>query len=294
MVQRWLKPIIYTLWSVLLTAGTFFLGAPPLKLLRAKVGRAVYWMIGAAIALGFFGLGFQAMSAAFFSLVVLIGVFSEFEDMEFGVLASSAFSVLITSLLAASSFAIWVARTPKWNGVLLNFVETVLKPVGGMGPRFQVNPYDVLVQLPSIVLILWLGSLYMTVLLEPRLRGSDEPSARALSSRLQLAELRLPDPVIWVFIASLLGAFSGLAPHWLEAVAVNAMNVTLLLLFFQGIAVVARFFVTARLGLFWQFLFMVLIVVHLFLFVSLLGLVDYWVDFRARLAKRAETFNREV
>ncbi len=112
--------------------------------------------------------------------------------------------------------------------------------------------------------------------------------------RQQLADLRLPDGVIWLFIGALLGAFGGFEVRGVEATSVNILNVSFVLFFFQGIAVVAKFFEKLRMGSFWQFVFMLLIVVHLFLFVSLVGLTDYWLDFRTRLNKRTTEFNRET
>jgi hypothetical protein len=131
--------------------------------------------------------------------------------------------------------------------------------------------------------------------MEDRLRLSEEASPAARPSfRSQLADVRMPDVCIWIFIASLLFAFGGFGNKALHAVAVNAMNVTLVLFFFQGTAVTMRFFAKIRMGWFWQTVFMVLIVLHLFLFVSLVGLLDYWFDFRTRFAKPPEVGREEV
>jgi len=294
MLRNGLRLTFYALWSVVMTALTFVLGAPPLRLLRVRLGRWGFWIFGVAAAFALFGAGAKSVGVAYLSLIVLIGVYSELEDSGLGFMVSAFFTLLINSLLAAGAFALWVSITgPKWSQQILAFVETLLKPLAEFNPKIQINYYDLMLQLPSVILLLWMVALYVAALVENRLNGGESASVYGAETRTQLAEFRLPDPAIWVFIVALLGAFGGFVPPVAAAIAVNLMNVCLLLLFFQGIAVVAKFFASVRLGVVWQFLFMVLIVVHLFLFVSLLGLVDHWLDFRARLNKRPEELNRE-
>ncbi|MGE0529618.1 MAG: DUF2232 domain-containing protein, partial [Bdellovibrionales bacterium] len=236
------------------------------------------------------------LAIAFFSVVLLVGTFSELEEMGFRMEASAFFTLVINSLLGSGLFAFWVYSTgARWQQQLVGTVENLLKPLASLNPALQINYQDIALQLPSIVLILWMGALYLAILLEGRLAGSDSLTPVGYPSmRTQLSEFRLPDPAIWLFTLALLGAFGNLPWKPVEVVAVNVLNICFLLFFFQGIAVVAKFFETIRMGYFWQFLFMVLIVVHLFLFVSLLGLVDYWFDFRSRLTKRAQEVNRET
>jgi hypothetical protein len=152
-----------------------------------------------------------------------------------------------------------------------------------------------MLMLPSVILMLWLGALYVGIVLESRLVAPEDAGKTAtVPMRRALRELRLPDAVVWILIAALLGAFGGWGGPVVEAVSANALNVCFVLFFFQGIAVVSRLFERLRLSAFWQTLFMALVVVYLFLFVSLLGLTDYWFDFRSRLAKRTEEINREI
>ncbi|MGZ3722070.1 MAG: DUF2232 domain-containing protein [Bdellovibrionales bacterium] len=295
-VQRVLRFIFFSVWAVFMTALTYILGAPSLKVLRRRLGRAKYWALCTLISMGLVGIHAKLLAVAFFSLVVLMGVFDEFEEMEFTFQVSAFFTLLINSLIAGGAFAIWVFATgPNWSQTVLTGIENTLKPLGDLNSRLQVNSFDLMVQLPSIAIIMWMIAIYVAVLLEARLSTGDlATETKVPSLRPQLATFRLPDALVWIFIASILGTFGGFSSHALEAIAVNAMNVCVVLFFFQGIAVVTRFFETLRLGPFWQFLFMVVIVVQLFLFVSLLGLLDYWLDFRSRMTKRAEGFNREA
>ena len=294
--------LFFSVWAVFMTAVTFVLGAPPLKVLRRRLGRGLYWPLATMICVVVFLLQAKFLAISFFSLVVLVGVFEEFEDMGYSFQASAFFTLLINSLITAGGFALWVWRTgPAWKQSLLSTIEAAVKPLTELSPKLQVNPFEIMLQMPSIVLILWMGAIYLAVLLEARLSGSeasevssDNVEKQPTTLRAQLGEFRLPDVAVWVFIASLLGAFGNFQTPAVEAVSVNVMNVCMVMFFFQGIAVVGRFFTTVRMGMFWQVLFMTVIIVQLFLFVSLLGLLDYWLNFRSRLAKRSERFNREA
>lgn len=290
--------MFFTVWAVFMTALTYILGAPPLKVVRRRLGRGGYWAFTTLISAGLFALDARMLAVAFFSLVILMGVFDEFEEMGFSFAASAFFTLLINSLVSGGAFALWMFYTgPKWSQTVLTSVQAVLKPVVDLNPRIQINYFDLMVQLPSVALIAWMGSIYVAVLLESRI-APPEAGVTFPSMRPQLAALRLPDACVWVFIASLLGAFGNFHVPLFEALAVNALNVCVTLFFFQGIAVVAKFFESMRMNAFWQTLFMVLIVVQLFLVVSVLGLLDYWLGFRTRLAKRSaekeNQFNREA
>lgn len=295
-VQRNMRLFFFGVWAVLMTALTYILGAPSLKVLRRRLGRGGYWTLTTLISVALYLLKAKMLAGAFFSLSVLMGVFDEFEEMGFTFTVSAFFTLLINSLLCAGGFALWVFYIgPKWSQTLLSTIEDSLKPVAELNPKLQFSYPDLMAQLPSAILIAWIIAIYLSILLEGRLLGASEEEAKVIPSmRPQLATLRLPDVCVWVLIASLFGSFSGFAPSWLEVLSINVLNVSIVLFFFQGIAVVAKFFETLRMGPVWQTLFMVVIVIQLFLFVSVLGLLDYWLGFRARMQKRAEALKRET
>ncbi|MGE4131409.1 MAG: DUF2232 domain-containing protein [Bdellovibrionales bacterium] len=277
------------MWAVLMTALTYVFGGVPLKALRSRDGRGIYWLISLLITGLLLIMRVRGLGIAFFSLVILIGFFSELEDLGFGFLLSSFLALLMNTLIGAGAFALWVSATgPKWSGMVQSSLEMLLKPLTEINHAIQIDYSELMMQLPSIVIILWMGSLYLAVLMERRLKGA---SGRM---RAQLGELRLPDPVVWIFILALLGAFGGFEFRGVHSVSLNALNVCFVLFFFQGIAVVSRFFSRIQMGSFWQAVFMALIVIHLFLFVSLLGLVDYWLDFRTRMSKGTPEYKREI
>jgi hypothetical protein len=279
----------YAFWSLLMTAMTYVLGGASLKALRHRAGRGTFWTICGPICIALFALRWDALAIAFTTLVLLIGVFSELEEIGLGFGMSAFLAVLMNSLVGGGAFALWVSATgSKWVVQIQTWLENLVKPLSGMNPALQINATDLMPQLPSVILILWIVALYLAVLLERRL-GSPSHIQK------QLSQWRLPDVVVWIMIFGLLGAFGNFENKVIHSVSINAINVCFVLFFFQGLAVVSQFFRRLKMGPFWQMLFMVVIVLHLFLFVSALGLVDYWADFRARMKnKGAPGVNREA
>jgi hypothetical protein len=296
--QRRFRVVLYLLWGVLMTGLTFVLGALPLKSLRRGAGRTTYWGACLFAAVLLFGFHLQFYSVSFLSLVVLVGLFSEFEELGLALVPSAFFALLITAMLSASGFAFWVfSEGPNWQQSVMNFLHAALDPILQMNSNIKIEVRDIMAQLPSLAIIMWMVSLYLAVLLETRLTA---PSAQPLPKarfRKELPNIRIPDVVVWTFIAALLGAFGtfkGLELGPLHSVSVNAFNVCLVVFFFQGLAVVRKFFDSVKMGWFWQSLLMVFIVLQLFIFVSLLGLVDHWVDFRTRIERRRQQIKREI
>lgn len=291
---RALRLLMYGTWTVVLTATTYVLGAIPLKILRTLLGRRNFWALGLVSCAVLAGVGSYALGLALLSLTLLVGVYDEGEDAGLSGTASAFFSLAVNALLATGGFLFWMYSVgPGWQVQAIQFIDAVQKPITAQWPAAAVDAKEFLRIAPSLVLALWMAALYLAVLLESRLMrptgAKTPPPARAGLVR----EFRLPDPVIWLFIGSLLGRFGDFGSPVLQMVAYNVLNVCLVLFFFQGLAVIAKYFETIRLNPAWQVVLM-LFLVYLSLFVSLLGLMDYWLDFRARFTKPASTFNREA
>jgi uncharacterized protein YybS (DUF2232 family) len=70
-------------------------------------------------------------------------------------------------------------------------------------------------------------------------------------------------------------------------ISLNVFNVCSVIYFFQGLAVLGKYFEIFKVGFFWRFMWVLLLAVQLPILMSLLGLVDYWADFRKMFTKRS-------
>lgn len=287
------------LWAFVLTALTYFLGAGPLRAVRSQLGRGFFWSFVFLLSLvsfliGTLGTGSEAslfmwIGASFLSLSILLGLFSEFEESGLSFDLSAAFSILILSFLSlgATGILFWM-RGPSLFTKAKNFLEQSLK-----GAQLELPVDQLIYQIPSVVIILWMLAIYSGVLLEGRIRlGVHKPSL----FRAELFQFRAPGWAVWIFIACLLPAFGGFGPKWLQVIATNVLNVSIAVFFFQGLGIIHQVLIFMRVSLFWQIILVLFLVLQLFLFVSCLGLADYWLDLRTKLIKwrqsRLETYKR--
>ena len=79
------KPIIVTLmtiWSVVMTALLAFFGGSVLRGLKTFAGSRVYWMAGTLATVVLIASGQSSLSIAFACMFLIVGTYSELEDME--------------------------------------------------------------------------------------------------------------------------------------------------------------------------------------------------------------------
>lgn len=284
--------VVLWAWSVAMTGLTLILAGAPLKSLRTGLGRVSFITVGVLTSAAFFLIKLKFLACSYLSFVLLIEAFTELEELEFPLLINMCLSTLSVSLLTTASIAVWMSRVGmQWASELHDRLVELLQPMAQLGSSLQINVDDIIAQLPSLAIIVWLAALYIAVVLEGRVRPGQ---SKASFYRGAVDKVEVPHAVVWIFIAALAFAFGDFGLARVQPIAINVLNVCLMLFFFQGLAVVYRVFAVFRVGYIWQALIMVIIVAQLFLLVSLLGLVDFWIDFRTRLSKRHEEMNKEL
>lgn len=280
-------------WTIILSLFTAVLGAAPLRVLRQTVGQGPYWLISICLVGLSIGLNWLPLALILGANAVLVGSFTEFEERDFNLRQSAGFSVLITVLLLSSGFYVWTSLIGKaWFSQVIAAVEGFLVQAQTMKIDFlaQVKAQDIVVQLPSAVFIFMIVSLGLALILESRF--SRWVNVR-ITKKEKLTDFSAPDVIVWLFIVSLLGAFAELGMRPFEVFSLNALNVCLVIYFFQGLAVLGTYFEAFRIGVVWRFLWVMLLVFQLPILMSLLGLVDYWADFRRAFVKRAAQLKKK-
>lgn len=91
---------------------------------------------------------------------------------------------------------------------------------------------------------------------------------------------KLPDKLVWVFIASCFLTFIG--GDFFLSIGLNGLVISFVLYFFQGIALIHYIFVTKNVPLFIRFLFYFFVALQpiLSFFVAGTGIMDTWLDVR--------------
>lgn len=289
-----LPSISLVLASVLLTMLAAFFAAVPLRALRRISGRTAYWTWSLAAVAVFFILKSYAIALILSSLVVLIGSFSEYEKSGDSLVNASACAILTTFAGWALGFmgAWWyfgrdlmLMLSEKANNFVVLVTEIYLKYNSGV----ELSAADIkgvlFAQAPAILLMGLMVSLFLAVLFEKKVVHLFQVQIKAPTYKLTY--FRVHDVVIWLFIFSLLGSFTNYQNEMLKMVSLNTFYISLLLLFFQGLAVMAHFFNTTSMGTGWRVFWYYIMTVHFTLFLAILGLMDYWLNFRLRVARRA-------
>lgn len=276
--------------SVLTGAVAFMLGLLPFRALwREFGGKATVgvYLLGMAMAAAFSQWGILASLAMSGAMAI---TFSLIEDAK----VMSPFGAFFSSLVVTLSC----------TGIVAGFIQVFTGLFRWSSFRQTLDAYwlevQKLSQLPTpvaleqvlpyfpgfFVLVLMLSFGFMLVI--------EDLGERKISNqgvpRLRLFHYEVPGVFIWVLIAALLCSFGLKAiPELFKVVAKNILIVVSFVYFIQGLAVVSSLMRNMRLGKFWQILVFAFLFPQ-YVFVTLLGVVDYWAGFRVRKKKNKEDY----
>ena len=99
--------------------------------------------------------------------------------------------------------------------------------------------------------------------------------------------------MIWVLFPSVLGAFWQGVNHTVSVIATNMLNILAVIYFLQGFAILGKYFETFKVGYFWRIIWIVLFTFQLFLILALVGVIDFWADFRKHIVKRGTELKKK-
>lgn len=274
-----------TLTSVAVSVLFSFLGAPFLRALSVTAKPKVFWTAGIMLSAILMALGLTLASVYIGATWVTLGLYSELEkrgiDWRKAGLASLFAGVVFATLLYGVTTK-YLDQQVIWSELLMPLQET-------MNKAFPENPMDVAslkAYVPGIFLAMLFSSLALGFMLESKVTRLFNIRQTRVASGLKWLEFRLPDLFIWT---SLFAAFFSLVPvgiSSLEKISLNIVIVSVVAYFFQGLAITEFLTRTFRFGPFSKMVLYILIVLQLAPAVVLIGLTDYWVDFRKRLRKK--------
>jgi len=190
-----------------------------------------------------------------------------------GVVFAAALLVLLTRFLAEQ-----------------NLISDLLQPLQtAMNKAFPEEPIEISMlasYLPGIFAATLFMALALGFILESKINQMFHIQRTRVASGLRWLEFRLPDAFIWV---SLFAAFFSLVSFdqaLVQKVALNIAIVSSVAFFFQGI-VVAEFMTRAfRVGPIAKTILYVFLFFQVAPALILVGLIDYWVDFRKKMRKK--------
>lgn len=280
--QRIFSALFLQLSCVLLTLSTGVLGAAPLLLLKRTSDTLNFiflQLFTITVALYF---KVQALALVIFCLMIMVLVYSALEKK--AILTKTVLSVLAATgvfFLVIFIYVQFKESTELWPWITSQ-VELYLAQTKQIVGELRFETKTLVNQIPSVIFVFFAINLWVAVLFDSR-------AQRKLGYILADAEIksfRTPEAYIWVVIASLLFSFVKTPIPGLQEAALNILNVSLLLYFFQGLSVLSFLLEVLNFGSLLKIIVYFIFVAQLLLPICL-GILDFWLNFRSKISKKA-------
>lgn len=272
--------------SILLSMLTVIMGAPLLRVLRQAYGPKAFWLLGVGVTGAAWLLNTQPLALFLGSIWMTLGTYMELEQKGIGWWISGIIGVL-TGVMAALA---GIFGAFKINGIntqaeVQKLVEQFTARVTEINPAIKLDPMILLQQVPSAVAIILILALGMGLIFERRVFSWLNLPREKIASQLKLLEYRVPDYFIWIAMTAFLLTMVSFGGKAIVVLALNILNVAIVLYFFQGLAVLEVLLNSMRAGVFTRVLTYIILVGQLLPLLSVIGLIDYWLDFRGRIRR---------
>ncbi len=278
------KYLTITAISVLLTMLTVVMGAPLMRLLRKAYGSKAYWMGGLIVTGVLWFVKAEPLAMFVGSVWMTLGVYDELEQKGLGWWVSGLTSILAgASTGALTAYGIFVKNGIQTFVEVQKAVDEFARRIESVNPKVKVDTETLLQQIPSAVIIILILALGLGLIFERRVFIWLKMPRVKIASQLKLLEYRVPDYMIWIAMTAFLLTMVSFGVKAIVIVSLNIVNVMVVLYFFQGLAVMEVFLNSMRAGFLTRVLAYTILVGQLFLLLSIVGLIDYWLDFRRRM-----------
>lgn len=279
-----------------------FIGAPLLRVLRNQCGPKLFWSTGIVFALIVGFLGLVPMAFLLGSTWLVVGLYSELEEQGKAGFWSALSVVIFGTILVIGGPILWARSTGvDLTSVLSEGIQQFLNQLQSKNQStetsllsgMKIDAHFIISQMPSAMFILHLASLAFALMFDRKTATMFGLRFERIASQIRLLEFRAPDILIWITMISFLFSFLKIGSEAMTIVSMNLFNSLLGIYFFQGLAVLEVLLLVLRAGVFTRIIVYFVIVGQLFFLLSIVGIVDFWVDFRSRFRKKGIKENNQ-
>ncbi len=278
-----------TALSFMLTAGSFILGAVPMRWMEQRYGLWVTGLCHLSLAGLLLAFGQAEFSLVIVGFLLLVLSFSYFERELPG---RSKFwlgglSIIFSGGVCALLLGAWGAL--HGIGHLQLILETTrqrwmdVTTLVGTGSSALASE-QIIRLMPGVFLSCWIAALILAVLFE----SAGQP-ARSRKAPVLALTFKVPDIFVFLTIGAVFGTFYIYEGYEaLRLISENVLLVCAFLYLVQGMAIVTTFVNVWRVPLFARLVLFFLLFINFFI-VAILGFSDYWIEYRRRfLFKKKE------
>lgn len=280
--EKIFSALFLQLSCVILTLSTGVFGGAPLLLLRRTSDTLNFiflQLLTITVALYFKA---QLLSLMIISLSILILTYGALEKKP--ILMKTVVAVFASTLSFFAILFLWVhfkegAHFWEWMATQVEFYASQTKTIlGDVNMDIEMLTH----QVPSLIVTLFALNLWIAVLFESRAQRR----LGTLRTQIEIKNFRTPEVFIWVVIVSLLFSFVKTPVPGLQEAALNVLNISLLLYFFQGLSVLSYLMEILNFGSLLKMIVYFIFIAQLLLPICL-GILDFWLNFRNKVSKKA-------
>ncbi len=296
--SKTLPSIILVLVTVFMASLFGVVAAAPVRVLRLFFGQKFFWSLLFFLVSIFAIFEHYSLAITLGTLAVLMGSFAEFEKNGDHLYKASICSLLTTTTFLLITLMVWILVKGKGSLALLqSLVFKSFEPVNALYIKYNGSELltpelkkIITIQSPSIIITALIVSLFLGLVLDRYFFNLVGLKNKRTQHSLVLFQLN--SAVIWTFIFTFLGSFFETSLPYVKVISVNIFNVCIVLLFFQGLAVLGHFFATYRVSKIWRVLWVFMLALQLPIVLGFIGLMDYWLNFRGRFARHEAQVRR--
>lgn len=279
--EKIFSALFLQLSCIVLTMSTGIFGAAPMLLLKRTSDTLNFVFLQLLTITAALYFKTQLLALMILCLTVQVLIFVALEKRP--ILIKSIVSVLASAAAFFGVLFLWIhfkegAHFWDWiSGQVTFYFSQTKNIVGEMNMSAEMLTH----QVPSLFIMLFALNLWIAVLFDSRAQRR----LGTLRSQIEIKNFRTPETFIWVVIAALLFSFVKTPVPGLQEAALNVLNVSLLLYFFQGLSVLSYMMENMNFGSLLKMIVYFIFIAQLLLPICL-GILDFWLNFRNKISKK--------
>ncbi len=263
-----------------------FFGAPFVRVLASTVRSSVFWCVGVLLVATLFVFNLSIASIYVGAVWMTLGFYSELEKRGLSWKKTGLLALLAGLLFAVISVVAITKGSVMESELVKNFMLPLQEAMKQVMPAEEFLKFDITQYLLGIFTAILASAIALGFIFESKIFSLFNLRREKISSSMKWIEFRVPDLFIWF---ALFGFFFSLVdlkvPH-LKVVATNFSIFSIVVFFFQGISIVEFMTRIYRTGFFTKIALYMLLLGWLGPAISVVGLLDYWVNFRKMVRKK--------
>ncbi len=263
-----------------------FFGAPFVRVLATTVRSSIFWGVGCFLVATLFVFNLFIATIYVGAVWMTLGFYSELEKRGTSWKKTGLLALLAGLLFAVVCVIAITKGSVAGSDLVKNFMLPLQEAMKQVMPAEEFLKFDITQYLPGIFTAVLVSAIALSFIFEAKIFSLFSLKREKISSSMKWIEFRVPDIFIWFALFGFLFSIVDLKVPHLKIAAMNFSIFSIVVFFFQGISAIEFMTRVYRTGFFTKIALYMLILGWLGPAVSVVGLLDYWVNFRKMVRKK--------